>query len=89
MNYTDYAFGRYETDIVAVAEKYNLNLDDLEVESFSPTGLAILVEKIGGSRFKVHINLQESRIISVQKIGAESIDRDSEELFAKYKSFMK
>ena len=85
----DYAFGRYETEIAAVAEKYNLNLNDLEVEAFSPTGLAILVEKIEGRRFKIHINLQEDRIISVQQMGAEPADKVSEALFAKYKIFMK
>jgi len=86
MKHTEYAFGRYEADIAAVAEKYNLNLNGLEVESFSPTGLAILVESMGESRFKVHINLQENRIIAVQKLGAESVD---EIVFAKYKNFMK
>jgi len=91
MNHTEYAFGRYETDIAAAAEKYKLNLNDLEVESFSPAGLAIFVEKIAARRFKIHINLQEGRIISVQIMGSKSADSDSdsEALFAKYKSFMK
>jgi hypothetical protein len=89
MNYREYVFGRYETDIAAAAEKYNLSLNDLEVESFSPAGLAIFVEKIEGKRFKIHINLQEGRIISVQIMGSESADRNNEALFAKYKSFMK
>lgn len=89
MNYMDYAFGRYETEIAAVAEKYKLDLNGLEVESFSPTGLAILVEKIADRRFKVHINLQEGRIISVQKMGTEPADKENSELFAKYESFMK
>jgi hypothetical protein len=89
MNYTEYAFGRYESDIVAAAEEYNLNLRDLEVESFSPSGLAILVEKIGERRFKIHINLQEGRIIAVKQIAGAPLENDAEDQFAKYTSFMK
>jgi len=89
MNYTEYAFGRYETDIVAVAAKYNLNLKDLEVESFSPTGLAILVEKIGERRFKIHINLQEGRIIAVKQIAGAPLENNTGTQFAKYTNFMK
>ncbi len=89
MNYTDYAFGRYETDIAAVAEKFALNLNDLEVESFSPGGLAILVEKIGERRFRIHINLQENRIIAVKQITPALVDNAGADQFAKYKNFMK
>lgn len=89
MNYTDYAFGRFETDIVAVAEKYNLNLHDLEVESFSPSGLAILVERIGERQFKIHINLQEGRIVAVKQIAGAPLKNSPENQFAKYTNFMK
>lgn len=89
MNPTDYAFGRYETDIAAVAEKYKLNLNGLEVESFSPTGLAILVEKIEDRRFKIHINLQEGRIIAVKQIAGAPLENNTENQFAKYTNFMK
>lgn len=89
MTFSDYAFGRYETDIAAVAEKYHLNLNDLQVESFSPGRLAILVEKVGNCRFKIHLNLEESRIISVKQIAGEATLSGSEDQFAKYKSFMK
>lgn len=87
--YADYVFGRYETDIAAVAGKYNLNLEGLEVESFSPTGLAILVEKIGEKRFKIHINLQEGRIIAVKQIAGAPPENHTENQFAKYTTFMK
>jgi len=89
MTYSEYAFGRYEDDVTTVAEKYNLNLVDLEVESFSPGRLAILVEKVGERRFKVHLNLEEKRIIAVKQITPEtSGDRDVDP-FAKYRAFMK
>jgi len=89
MNYTEYAFGRYQADIAAVAEKYDLNLDDLEVESFSPGRLAILVEKVGERRFKVHLNLEENRIIAVKQMTAEPFENSDIDQFVKYKSFMK
>jgi hypothetical protein len=89
MNYAEYAFGRYETDIAVVAKKYELNLNDLEVESFSPGRLAILVEKRGEKRFKIHINLEENRIIAVKQMTDEAIGNGGDDQFAKYKSFMK
>jgi hypothetical protein len=89
MSYADYAFGRYETEIAAVAEKYDLNLKDLEVESFSPGGLAIFVEKNGEKRFKIHINLLENRIIAVKQITAAPLENSGVDQFAKYRNFMK
>jgi|GEM_PF-1367454 len=89
MNHTQYAFGRYEADIAAVAEKYDLNLEDLEVESFSPAALAILVEKVGERRFKIHLNLQEGRIIAVKQIAGPPLEDKAKDQFAKYTSFMK
>jgi hypothetical protein len=85
MYYNEYAFGRFEADIETVAKQYDLNLEQLDVEFFSPGKQAIVVETVAGRRFRVHLNLEEHRIISVKQIdGAESAD-----LFVKYKGFMK
>jgi hypothetical protein len=89
MTYNEYAFGSFETDIAAVAEQYDLNLDNLDVEFFSPGRQAILVEKIGDRRFRVHLNLEENRIIAVKQLDSASTENAGGDPFAKYKSFMK
>ena len=89
MTYNEYAFGSFETDIAAVAEHYNLNLDHLDVEFFSPGRQAILVEEVGGHRFRVHLSLEENRIIAVKQLDNAPGESASVDLFAKYKNFMK
>ncbi len=89
MTYNEYAFGSFETDIAAVAKQYNLNLDHLDVEFFSPGRQAILVETVGGRRFRVHLSLEENRIIAVKQLDSASKESASEDPFAKYKNFMK
>jgi hypothetical protein len=85
MYYNEYAFGRFEADIATVAKQYDLNLEQLDVEFFSPGKQAIVVEAVGDRRFRVHLSLEENRIISVKQIDGAA----SEDPFAKYKSFMK
>ncbi|MDZ7363038.1 MAG: hypothetical protein ONB46_20300 [candidate division KSB1 bacterium] len=89
MNYTDYAFGRFATDIAAVAQQYQLDLDGLEVELFTPGRQAIVVEAVGNQRFRIHINLEENRIIAVKQITPAPVKNLGEDPFAKYKKFMK
>ncbi len=89
MTYNEYAFGSFETDIAAVAEQYDLNLDHLDVEFFSPGRQAILVEEVDGHRFRVHVNLEENRIIAVKQLDHAQSTSASEDPFAKYKNYMK
>ncbi|MDZ7304533.1 MAG: hypothetical protein ONB44_20605 [candidate division KSB1 bacterium] len=89
MDYIEYASGRFATDIAAVAKQYDLNLDHLEIEFFNPGRQAICVETIGGRSFRVHLNLEENRIIAVQQIAGEAGESSGEDFFAKYKNFMK
>jgi len=89
MTHNEYAFGSFATDIAAVAQKFNLNLNDLEVEFFTPARQAIVVETVGKKRFKVHINLEENRIIAVKQVSAAPVENGETDQFAKYKSFMK
>lgn len=89
MTYNEYAFGSFETDIAAVAEQYNLNLDHLDVEFFSPGRQAILVEEVAGQHFRVHLSLEENRIIAVKQLDGAPNESASDDPFAKYKNFMK
>jgi hypothetical protein len=89
MNYTEFAFGRFEGDIAAVAKQFELDLQNLEIELFTPNQQAIFVETIGSRRFRIHFSLEEKRIIAVKQLAGEPIENSSDDLFAKYKKFMK
>jgi len=89
MTYNEYAFGSFDTDIVAVAKQYDLDLDHLDVEFFSPGRQAILVEEVAGQRFRVHLSLEENRIIAVKQLDNAPSESTSGDPFAKYKNFMK
>ena len=89
MKHTEFSFGRFEKEIAAVAEKFNLDLENLEIEFFSPGHQAIFVEKVGGRRFRIHLSLEENRLIAVKQIAPELPEKTAEDVFAKYKSFMK
>lgn len=85
----EYAFGSFAADIATVAQQYDLQLNDLEVELFTPGRQAIVVENIGGRRFRVHLSLEENRIVAVKQISPGAFESSSDDQFAKYKRFMK
>lgn len=76
----------FEDDILEVAKKYRLNTEDLLVETFVPRNNAIFVEEIAGNQFRVHINLQENRIISAKQLNTKQLDKEK---FEKYIVYMK
>lgn len=88
MDYTEFGFGLYEEDIRKVAQRFALDLAHLEVEFFSPGRQAILIETIGERVFRIHLSLEEGRIIAVTQTDGPVQDAESE-LFDKYKTFMK
>ena len=71
-----------------IAEQYSLDPDNLEIEFYTPQSQAILVENVEDQSYKIHINLEEDRIISVQRI-AYSGNGNSEDIKEKYRRFMK
>ncbi len=71
-----------------IAEQYSLDPDNLEIEFYTPQSQAILVENVEDQSYKIHINLEEDRIISVQRI-ANSGNGNSEDIKEKYRRFMK
>ncbi len=88
MDYTEFGFGLFEEDIKQVAQRFNLDLEHLQVEFFSPSRQAILIETIGGREFRIHLSLEEGRIIAVKQTSGPMESGESD-VFAKYKTFMK
>ncbi|MDQ7051701.1 MAG: hypothetical protein Q9P14_01910 [candidate division KSB1 bacterium] len=86
MKFADPRLMILENEILKVARKFSLDPDHLLVESFVPNGAAVLVETVGDHRVRLHINLQESRIVSAKELNANHIDP---ELFKKYLEHMR
>lgn len=76
----------FKDEIAKMAERFRLNADDLLVESYEPRTTAIVVETVDNHRFRVHINLQENRIIAAKQLDADRVDKAK---FEKYLVYMK
>lgn len=76
----------FKDEILQVAEQYALNPDNLVVETFIPSNNAIFVETFQSNHFRIHVNLQEQRIISVKQLNAGHAEKEA---FQKYTVFMK
>ncbi len=88
MNYLEYGFGLFAQDIAAVARRFHLELEHLQVEIFSPGRQAILIETQGEHVFRIHLSLEEDRIVAVKQIDGPAVSTENV-LFTKYKTFMK
>lgn len=88
MNFHDPSLRRFEDEIIQTAKKFGLDMGNLEVEFYSPGTQAIVVERVQRWRFRIHINLEENRIISVRQI-ENGVAAVQPEVLAKYKVFMK
>lgn len=75
-----------EDEIKKTARRYGLNPDDLIVECYIPNNNAIFIETVDGSHFRVHVNLQEDRIIAAEQMGPEDFRPD---VMRKYTTYMK
>ena len=86
MKFSDPRLFLYRDDAMRVARHYHLNPEQLVVETFVPRNNAIFVEKVDGNEFRIHINLQENRIISAKQLNENSVDKA---IFQKYLDYMK
>lgn len=76
----------FAKDFEAIAQQFNLNPENLIVEFYIPKQQAILVERVDGQAYKIHINLQESRIVSIKRVAGT----DNGVLMTdKYRQFMR
>ncbi|MDZ7267185.1 MAG: hypothetical protein ONB48_07630 [candidate division KSB1 bacterium] len=90
MTYSEIGFHFDEEEIAQVAAAFNLDTNCLQVEFFRPGHQGIFVETVADRKFRIHLSLEEKRIVSVQQIaGPLTPALDAPDPFAKYKAFMK
>jgi len=88
MEYQSPHYKQYAKDFVKIARKFSLDPNGLKVEFYTPNCQAIVIEKVNGEAFKIHINLEETRIVSIQRL-TENGNGNGEHLKEKYRKFMK
>ncbi len=81
-------YKHFTKDFQDIANRFSLDPDNLQVEFYTPRTQAILIEQINDQSYKIHINLEENRIISVKRLG-KSNNGNSEFIKEKYRRFMK
>lgn len=80
-------YKQFKRNLNDIASKYSLNPDNVMVEFFTPNCQAILVEHVNEHDYKIHINLEEDRIVSIQPM-----DKAAEQTAnwrEKYRQYMK
>ncbi|MFQ5486783.1 MAG: hypothetical protein ACE5IR_05155 [bacterium] len=80
-------YRNYTTDFQAIAQHYSLDPDHLTVEFYTPNQ-AIFIEEVEDQAYKIHINLEEDRIISFKNL-SETRNKNSETIKKKYRKFMR
>jgi len=88
MEFESPQFLRFKQTLTEVANRFSLNPDKLKVEFFTPNCQAIFVENVDNQHLKIHINLQENRIVSIQNL-SPSRHGLTEHLKEKYRRYMK
>jgi hypothetical protein len=81
-------YEQYTKDFENIARKFSLDPNGLKVEFYTPNCQAILIEKVNGEEFKIHINLEDTRIVSIRRL-TENGNDNGEQLKEKYRKFMK
>jgi len=90
MTYSEAGFHFDEEEIAQVAASFNLDANHLHVEFFRPGHQGIFIETVSDCKFRIHLSLEEKRIVAVQQIaGPTAQGLNAPDPFAKYKAFMK
>ncbi|MFQ5710005.1 MAG: hypothetical protein ACE5HO_21325 [bacterium] len=77
----------FTEDFHQIADRFRLNPDHLKIEFYRPSSQVILVEAVGDHAFKIHIDLEEHRIISIQTLSACKKE-EADFIKRKYRRFM-
>lgn len=88
MEFESVHYRHFADDFQEIAKRFCLDPDHLKVEFYTPRSQAILIEEVENQAFKIHINLEENRIISFKRLG-ENGNGNSEHIKNKYRQFMK
>ncbi len=86
MKYAHDLYAAHSEEISHIADLFGLNREGLVVEAYIPKQTAIFVETVDDKKFRLHVNLEENRIISVKQLG---VDKAEVAEFDKYMAFMK
>ena len=78
----------YVQDFQEIAKHYSLNPEKVKIEFYTPQCQAILTEEIEDHTFKIHINLEENRIVSIKQLAGNGNGK-SDTFKEKYRQFMK
>ena len=81
-------YKHFSKDLKELARKYELDPQSLTIEFYTPNHQAIVIERFDEEAFKIHINLEEERIISVKRL-TENGNGNGENLKKKYRKYMK
>ncbi|MFQ5823473.1 MAG: hypothetical protein ACE5JB_05410 [bacterium] len=81
-------YKHFTEDFIKIAKQYSLDPNKLKVEFYTPNCQAILIEQVNGHAFKIHINLEENRIISIKRL-TKSTNEEADNLKEKYRKYMK
>lgn len=88
MNYPAHTPTVLNSEVSEMMQLFKLDEKNVEVEFHTPRTQLIVVEHVHPWRFRIHINIQEKRIVAVRQIepGAPA---PTPETLDKYKAFMK
>ena len=78
----------YVDDFQKIAKHYSLNPEKVKIEFYTPHCQAILTEEIENHTFKIHINLEENRIVSIKHLTGNG-NGNTDTFKEKYRKFMK
>jgi len=81
-------YADYVDDFQEIAKHYSLNPEKLKIEFYTPQCQAILTEQIEDHTFKIHINLEEDRIVSIKHLTGNG-NGNPDTFMEKYRKFMK
>ncbi|MFQ5603355.1 MAG: hypothetical protein ACE5HS_08820 [bacterium] len=81
-------YKNYKKDFQQIAKQFSLDPNNLTVEFYTPHTQAIFIEQIKNQSIKIHIDLEDNRIISVKNL-SESKNGHSDHIKNKYRKFMK
>jgi hypothetical protein len=81
-------YEEYVEDFQKIAKHYSLNPEKIKIEFYTPQCQAILTEQIEDHTFKIHINLEEDRIVSIKHLTANG-NGNTDTFKEKYRKFMK
>ena len=88
MEFQSQHYKHFSKELKELARKYELDPQSLTIEFYIPRHQAIVVERVKDEQFKIHINLEEERIISVKRL-TESGNGNGDHYKEKYRRFMK